>query len=149
MEGKDLGVFASIFQSGSRTQYFYKIKDSHFDFEEDSIQNNYLFGWHVAHESDYKQSRNSQGYIDFSIAESRLCYKSVEICSGAIAEDRVSRVENRLSENEMPKSYFKSQNGTMESDQFCRFSLLDSTGSATIYAATANSSWKKESFLPV
>ena len=37
----------------------------------------------------------------------------------------------------------------MESDQCCRFSLLDSTGSATIYAATANSSWKKESFLPV
>ena len=48
MEGKDLGVFASIFQSGSRTYYFYKIKDSHCDFVADSNQNNDLSGRHVA-----------------------------------------------------------------------------------------------------
>ena len=37
----------------------------------------------------------------------------------------------------------------MGSDQPCRFSLLDSTGSATSYTATKNSSYKKQSLLPV
>ena len=55
----------------------------------------------------------------------------------------------------MPKAYCKPQNDSMGSDQPCRFSLLDSTGSATSYAAnqvfttTAYSSNKKQSLLPV
>ena len=85
---------------------------------------------HVGDESDYKWSRNSQGYIDLSIAGSRLCYKSAEICSGALGKDRVFRVGNRLSENdintttrkskkietEMPKACFKPQNDTVASE---------------------------------
>ena len=79
---------------------FYKIiKDSHCGFEADSNQNNHLSGRHVADESDYKRSRNSQGYFDFFIAKSKLCNKSAEICSGALAKDRVSMSGNRLSEN--------------------------------------------------
>ena len=55
----------------------------------------------------------------------------------------------------MPKAYFKPQNNAMGSDQPCRFSLLNSTGSASSYAAnqvfttTANSSYKKQSLLSV
>ena len=128
---------------------FYKIiKDSNRSFEADSNQNNHLSGRHVADESDCKQSRNSQGYIDFSIIESRLCNKSAEIYSGALAKDRVSRSANRLGENdinattgkskkietEMSKAYFKPQNSIIGSDQPFRFSLLSSTGSATSYA---------------
>ena len=104
---------------------FYKIiKDSHCSFEADSNQNNHFSGRHVADESDYKRSRNSQGYIDSSIAESRLCNNFAEICTGALAKDRVSRSRNRLGENdinttteksikietEMSKAYFKPQN---------------------------------------
>ena len=127
MEGKHLRVLVTMFRSGSSTSDFHKItKDSHCSFEADSNQ-------------------NSQGHIDFSIAESRLDYKSTEICSGALAKEKVSRVGNRLSENdinttigkskknetEMPKAYFKPQNDTMGSDQPCRFSLLDSDTSYT------------------
>ena len=153
-----------MFWSGSSTSDFCKIiKDSHCGFEADSNQNNHLSGRRVADESDYKRSRNSQGYIDFSTAESRLCNKSAEICSGALAKDRVSRSGNRLSENgintttgkskkietEMPKAYFKPQNDTMGSERPFRFSLLNSTDSATSYATNqvfttaANSSYKK------
>ena len=170
MEGKHLRVLVSIFWSGSSTSDFYKIiKDSHCGFEANSNQNNHLSGQHVADESDYKRSRNSQRYIDFSIAEFRLCNKSAEICSGAVAKDRVSRSGNRLSENdintttgkskkietEMPKAYFKPQNDTMGSDQPFRFFLLNSTGIATsyptnqVFTTTANSSYKKTSLLPV
>ena len=55
----------------------------------------------------------------------------------------------------MSKAYFKLQCDIMGSDKSCRFSLLDSTGSATSYAAnqvfitTANSSYKKQSLLSV
>ena len=92
----------SKFRSESSISDFCKIiKHSHCDFETDSNQNNHLSGRHVADESDYKWSRNSQGYIDFTIAEPRLCYKSAEICSEALAKDRVSRVENRLSQNDI------------------------------------------------
>ena len=58
-------------------------------------------------------------------------------------------------ETQMPKAYFKPQNSTMRSNQPCRFSLFDCTGRATGYAAnqvfttTANSSYKKQSLLPV
>ena len=159
-----------MFWSGSSTSDFYKIiKDSHCSFEADSNHNNHLSERHVADESDYERSRNTQRYIDFSIAESRLCNKSAEICSGALAKYRVSKSGNRLSENdintttgktkkietEMPKAYFKPQNDTMGSDQPFRFSLLNSTGSATSYATnqvfttTANSSYKEKSLLPV
>ena len=54
----------------------------------------------------------------------------------------------------MPKGYFKLPSNT-GSGQLCRFSLRDSTGSATGYIAsqvfttTANSSYKKKSLLPV
>ena len=85
---------------------------------------NNFSGRHVADESEYKRSRNSQGYIDSSIAESRLCNNFAEICTGALAKDRVSRSGNRLGENdinttteksikietEMSKAYFKPQN---------------------------------------
>ena len=37
-------------------------------------------------------NRNSQVYMDFSIAESRFCYKFAEIFSGPFAKDRISRV---------------------------------------------------------
>ena len=124
------------------------IKDSHCSFEADSNQNNHLSGRHVADESDYKRSKSSQGHIDFSVAESRLCNKSAEICAGALAKDRVSRSGNRLGENdiniatgkskkieiEMSKAYFKTLNDIMGSNQPFRFSLLNSTGSATSYA---------------
>ena len=170
MEQKHLRVLVSVFWSGSSTSDFYKIiKDSHCSFEADSSQNNHLFGRHVADESDCKQSRNSQGYIDFSIAESRLCDKSAEICSGAFAKDRVSRTGNRLAENdynttigkskkietEMSKAHFKPQNHITGSYQPFRFSLLNSTGSATSYSTnqvfttTANSSYKNQTLLPV
>ena len=69
----------------------------------------FLSGQHVADESDYKRSRNSQRYIDFSIAESRLCYKSAEICSGDLAKDRVSRSGIRLSENDIDTTTGKSK----------------------------------------
>ena len=55
----------------------------------------------------------------------------------------------------MPKASSKPQNVTMGSYQPCTFSLLDSKGSATSYATnqvfttTENSSYKKESLLPV
>ena len=58
-------------------------------------------------------------------------------------------------ETEMRKVYFKPQNNTMGSDQSFRFSLLNSTGSATsygtnqVFTTTANSSYKKQSLLPV
>ena len=82
----------SMLRSGSSTSDFYKIiKDSHCDFEVDSNQNNHLSG---RHEPDYKRSRNSQGYIDLSISEPRLCYKSAEISSDALAKDGVSRSGN-------------------------------------------------------
>ena len=170
MERKHLRVLVSVFRSGSSTLDFYEIiKDFHCSFEVDSNQNNNLSGRHVADESDCKRSRNSQGYIDFSIAESRLCNKSAGICSSAFAKDRVSRSGNRLGENdintitgkskkietEMSKAYFKPQNHTMGSDQPFRLSLLNSTGSATNYATnqvfttTANSSYKKQILLPV
>ena len=61
MEGKHLRVLVSMFWSGSSTSDFPKIiKDTHCGFEADSNQNNHLSGRHVADESDYKQSRNSQ-----------------------------------------------------------------------------------------
>ena len=102
MEGKHLRVLVSMFWSGSSTSDFYKIiKDSHCDFEADSNQNNHLSGRHVADESDNKWSRISQVYIDFSIAEFRLCYKFAEIYSGSLAKDRVSRYGNRLSQNDL------------------------------------------------
>ena len=82
----------SMFWFGSSISDFYKIiKDSHCSFDADSNQNNHLSGRHITDESGYKRSKNSQGYIDFSVAESRLCNKSAEICSGALAKDRVSR----------------------------------------------------------
>ena len=170
MEGKHLRVLASVFRSGSSTSDFYKIvKDSHWDFEADSDQNKHLSRRRFADKSGYKRSRNSQGYIDFSIAQSRLCYKSAEICSDALAKDVVSRSGNRLSENdigtiigksekietEMPKAYFKPQSNTIGNDQSFRFFLLNSTGSAISYATnqffttTANSSYKKRSLLPL
>ena len=77
---------------------------------------------------------------------------------------RVSRVENKInttsgkskkSETEMQKAHYKPQNGTIGSDQPCRFSLFDGTGSANSYATNqffttkANSSYQKQSFLPV
>ena len=55
----------------------------------------------------------------------------------------------------MEKAHYKPQNGTIGSDQPCRFSLLDGTGSANSYATNqffttkANSSYQKQSFLPV
>ena len=54
----------------------------------------------------------------------------------------------------MSKYYFKPQNDTIGSDQPFRFSLLKNVGSATTYAinqvfTTANSSYKKQSLLPV
>ena len=125
MEERHLRVLVSMFQSGSSTLDFYKIiKDSHCSFEADSNQYNNFSGRHDADESDYKRSRNSQGYIDSSIAESRLCNNFAEICTGALAKDRVSRSRNRLGENdinttteksikietEMSKAYFKPQN---------------------------------------
>ena len=59
MDGKDLRVLVSMFQSGFSTSDFYKtIKDSHCSFEAD------LSG-HVADESDYKRSRNSQHTLIF------------------------------------------------------------------------------------
>ena len=55
-----------MFWSGSSTSDLYKIiKDSPCGFQADLNQNNHLPGRHVADESEYKQSRNSQGYIDF------------------------------------------------------------------------------------
>ena len=168
MEGKHLRV-VSVFRSGSSTSDFYKIiHDSHCSFEADSNQNNHLSERHVADESDRKRSRNSRGYIDFSIVESRLCNKSAEICSCALAKDRVSKSANRLGENdintttgkskkietEMSKAYSKPQNDIMGNDQPFRSSLLNSTGSATSYATnqvftTANSSYKKQLLLQV
>ena len=77
---------------------------------------------------------------------------------------RVSRVENKInttsgkskkSETEMQKAHYKPQNGTIESDQPCGFSLFDGTGSANSYATNqffttkANCSYQKQSFLPV
>ena len=110
MEEKHLRVLVSMFWSGSSTSDFHKIiKDSHCGFEADSNQNSHLSGPHVPDESDYKRSRNSQRYIDFSIAESRLCYKSAEICSGALAKDRVSRSGIRLSENDIDTTTGKSK----------------------------------------
>ena len=48
MEGKYLQVLVSMFRSGSSTSDFYKItKDSHYDFEADSNQNNHLSGRNV------------------------------------------------------------------------------------------------------
>ena len=132
MERKHLRVLASMFRSGSSTWDFYKIiKFSHCNFEANSNKNNHLSGRYVAEESDHKWSKNSYGYIDFYIGESRFCYKSALICSGTLAKDRVSGVENRLSENytnhttgkskkietKMPKAYFKPQNDTVGSDQ--------------------------------
>ena len=100
MEEKHLRVLVVTFWSGSSTSDFYKIiKDSHCDFEVDSIQNNHLSWRYVADKSNYKWSWYSQGYIDFSIAESRPCYKSKEICSSSLAKDRVSRIGNRVSQN--------------------------------------------------
>ena len=111
--------------------------------------------------------------MDFSIAESRFCYKFAEIFSGPFAKDRISRVWNRFSQNDinipqekvkklglkveklMPKAYFKPLSDTLASDQSCRFSLFDTISSTTSYAAnqvfmkTANSSYKKQSLLPV
>ena len=165
MEGKYLRVLVSVCRSD-----FYKIiKDSNRSFEADSNQNNHLSGRHVADESDCKQSRNTQGYTDFFIAESRFCNESAEIYSGAFAKDRVSRSGNRLGENdistttgksiktetEMSKAYFKPQNHIMGSDQPFRFSFLNSTGSTTTYATnqvfttTPNSSYKKQILIPV
>ena len=124
MEERHLSVLESMFRSGSNTLDFYKIiKDSHCSFEVDSNQYNDFSGRHVADESDYKRSRNSQRYIDSSIAESRLCNNFAEICSGALAKDRVATSRNRLGENdinttteksikietEMSKAYFKPQ----------------------------------------
>ena len=83
--------------------FFKIVKDSHYGFEANSNQNNHLFVRHVADESDYKLSTNSQGYIDFSMEKSRLCNKSAENCSGALAKDRVSRSGNRLGETEKLK----------------------------------------------
>ena len=164
MEGKHLRVLVSIFWSGSSTSDFYKIiKDSHCGFEANSNQNNHLSGQHVADESDYKRSRNSQRYIDFSIAEFRLCNKSAEICSGAVAKDRVSRsgidsvrMTLTLPQEKVKKLRLKCQklisnprNDTMGSDQPFRFFLLNSTGIATsyptnqVFTTTANSSYKK------
>ena len=88
MEGKHLRVHVFVFQSGSSTSDFHKIiKDFHCNFETESNQNNHLFGQHFADESYYKWFGNSQGYIDCSIAESMLCYKSDEICSSALAKE--------------------------------------------------------------
>ena len=86
-----------------------------------------------------------------------------------LLQNIVSRSGNRIGENdinttagkskkieiEMLKAYFKSQNDIIGSDQPFRFCLLNSTGSATSYAtnqvftSTANSSYKKQSLLPV
>ena len=54
----------------------------------------------------------------------------------------------------MPKAYFKLKKEIMGGDQTCQFPLLNSTGSATSYATnvfitTANSSYNKQSLLPV
>ena len=97
--GQESQKISSI--SGSSTSDFYKIIENfHCDFKADSNQNNHLSGRHVADESDYKWSRNSQGYINVSTGESRLCYKSTEICSG-------SRVGNRLSQNDINTTTWK------------------------------------------
>ena len=85
-----------------RSNFYKNIKDSHCDFEGDSNQNNHLSRRHIADESDYKWSRKNQGYINFSTVESRLYYKSVEICSDALAKDRVSRMQ--LDSNTQPLS---------------------------------------------
>ena len=100
-------------------------------FWDGSNQNNHLSEQYVADESDYKHSRNSQEYIDFSVAESRFCNKFAEICSGALAKDNASRSGNRLGENgintitgksrkvenKISKAYFKSKNDVMGNDQ--------------------------------
>ena len=82
---KTARVFVPMFWSGSSILDLYNIiKDSHCNFEADSNQNNNLSGQHIADESVYKRFRNSQAYIDFSIADSKLCYKSAEIFSDAL-----------------------------------------------------------------
>ena len=67
-----------------------------------------------------------------------------------LPQEKIKKIET-----EMPKAYFKLQNNTVGSDQPFRFSLLNSTGSATSYATNqvfttaANGSYKKKSLLPV
>ena len=83
--------------------------------------------------SGYKWSKNSQGYIDFSIAGSRFCYKSAEICSAAFTKNRLSRVGNRLSENDINTTTGKGRKNKTE----------------MVFTTTANSSCKKQPLLPV
>ena len=47
--------------------------------------------------------------MDFSFVESKLCDKSAEICSGALAKERVSRSGNRLGENDIETTAGKSK----------------------------------------
>ena len=102
-------------------------------FEADSNQNNRFSARHVADKSDYKWSKNSQGYIDFSIAGSRFCYKSAEICSAAFTKNRLSRVGNRLSENDINTTTGKGKKNKTE----------------MVFTTTTNSSCKKQPLLPV
>ena len=103
MEGKRLRAPVSMFRPGSSTSDFYKVIKIFI--EADSNQNVHLSGPHIADESDYKRSRNSQGYVYF------FYYRvySPEICSGALAKDRVSRSENRLGENDINTTTGKSK----------------------------------------
>ena len=103
MEGKRLRAPVSMFRPGSSTSDFYKVIKIFI--EADSNQNVHLSGPHIADESDYKRSRNSQGYVYFFYCR----VYSPEICSGALVKDRVSRSENRLGENDINTTTGKSK----------------------------------------
>ena len=105
------------------------LKIPHCRFEADSNQNNNLSGRHVADEIDCKRSRNSQGYIDFSIAESGLInpqksvlvpLQKIELLGLEIDSVRMTltlpQEKVKKIETEMSKAYFKPQNDIMGND---------------------------------
>ena len=118
MEGKRLRAPVSMFRPGSSTSDFYKVIKIFI--EADSNQNVHLSGPHIADESDYKRSRNSQGYVYFSIAES-IHQKSVLVplqkieflglkidlvrMTLTLPQEKVKKIES-----EMSKTYFEPQN---------------------------------------
>ena len=97
MEVKYLQVPVSMFRSGSSTRIFTKLLKIPI-----AVLRRIQIRIIIYLDDMLLMSQTINGLEiarDFFIAKSRLCNKSAEICSGALAKDRVSMSGNRLSEN--------------------------------------------------
>ena len=93
---KTVLICLSVLWSFLCTKSFYKIHESpNVHFEDTEYNPNFVPGRYPLHSTDQRRSDTCEGYIDFSIAESRILF-----CSPTLSEDRISRKNCQLEGND-------------------------------------------------